>query len=214
MSARTTVVAVALALAVGLAGGWWLRGGGGDEPPAQAAGRVAASPAAPAGDERPPPGADLPPADALPPEAERYPEYFEDLEGEEPEAPRELPSLVEYPRLEKLAGERLSEVPHRVLGAWDEAQDSPSVGNRRAFVMVVEPDIPDAALERLARDVRDRHRDAVILDVRIYDSERAAIQPQALDGGALAFRHLVARVQKNDRVPLDVIRVRGERVEP
>jgi hypothetical protein len=149
----------------------------------------------------------------LPPEAESHPQYFEDLEGKAPPgAPEALPAEVEYRRLEKLVAQ--SEVPHRTLGAWDEAPDSPVPGSRRAFVMVVEPSLSDAELEALARDLRAQHGDARILNVRIYDSERGARRAGWVDGGALAHEHLVAEVNINQGLGLDAIRVRGRRVDP
>jgi hypothetical protein len=155
----------------------------------------------------------IPPPDALPPEAEKYPQYFQDLEGKASDEPETIPATVEYPRLEKFASRPVSQVPHRVLGAWDEDHASSTLGKRRALVLVVEPGMSNGELEALARDIRLQHADAVILDVSIYDSERAATQSRAIDGGALAFRHLVAEVKKNDRIPLDAIRIRGRRID-
>jgi hypothetical protein len=208
---------MALILSLGItlgAGAVWLAGRGGDEP------AIVPTPVSLAGNPAPlDPAAEgtglarIPPPEALPPEAEKYPQYFEDLEGKPSDEPETLPPTVEYPRLEKLVSEPLSQVPHRVLGAWDEDHASSTPGIRRAFVMLVEPGISNAELEALARDIRLQHGDAVILDVRVYDSERAAVQSQAIDGGALAFQHLVAEVKKNDRIPLDVIRVHGKRID-
>jgi len=155
-----------------------------------------------------------PPEGLLPPEAESHPEYFEDLEGDSSEAaaPESMPAEVDYPRLEKLAA--ASDVPHEMVGAWDEAPESSTPGQRRAFVVVVEPGMGDAELEALARDLRAQHRDARILNVRIYDSEKGARRAGWVDGGALAHQHLVAQVSVNEGLGLDVIRVRGRRVEP
>jgi hypothetical protein len=208
---------MALVLILGIAlgaGAMWLTGRRGEPPaivPTPVSMARSEAPYDPAAEgargERPPP------PDALPPEAEKYPQYFEDLEGKPGEEPETFPAVVEYPRLEKLASKPVSPVPHRVLGAWDEDHASSKPGQRRAFVMLVEPGISDAQLEALARDVRLQNADAVILDVRVYDSERAATQSRTIDGGALAFQHLVAEVKKNDRIPLDVIRVRGKRID-
>jgi len=155
-----------------------------------------------------------PPEGLLPPEAETHPEYFEDLEGRAPEdvAPESMPAEIEFARLEKLSAE--SDVPHEMVGAWDEAPESSTPGQRRAFVVVVKPDIGDAALEALARDLRDQNRDARVLNVRIFDSEEGARRAAWVDGGALAYRHLVAQVNVNEGLGLDVIRVRGRRIEP
>jgi hypothetical protein len=203
-----------LGIALGAGAMWMARSG--DEEPA-----IVPTPVSLAGSEVPPidlaaeeTGLErIPPPDSLPPEAEKYPQYFEDLEGKAGDEPTTLPPTVEYPRLEKFTQQPMSPVPHRLLGAWDEDHTSSSPGLRRAFVVVVEPGVSDAHLEALARDIRLQHAGSVILDVRIYDSERAAIQSRAIDGGALAFQHLVAEVKKNDRIPLDVIRVRGRRID-
>jgi len=209
---------MALTLILGIAlgaGGMWLARSGDEEP------AVVPTPVSLARSESPP--VDLtfdetgleriPPPNALPPEAKEYPQYFEDLEGKAADEPATLPPTVEYPRLEKFTRQPMSPVPHRLLGAWDEDHASSSPGTRRAFVVVVEPGVSDAQLEALARDIRLQQAGAVILDVRIYDSERAAVQSRAIDGGALAFQHLVAEVKKNDRIPLDLIRVRGRRID-
>jgi hypothetical protein len=81
-------------------------------------------------------------------------------------------------------------------------------------VLVVDPAISDAELETLARDLRDQHRDAGILSVRIFDSEKGARRARWVDGGELAHRRLVARVSVNEALGLDLIRVRGRRIEP
>ncbi|MCG8588747.1 MAG: hypothetical protein MJE66_05600 [Proteobacteria bacterium] len=209
-----TALLLLTGVAMGVAGTRFWNGAREPEPLAVPIAQVA-NPEVAARPETAPPGAErLPPDDALPPEAESHPQYFADRFGQAEPAPEELPAVVTYPRLEKLAPEPLSDVPHELLGAWDEDRESATPGARRALVLVVSPDLDDAALEALARDVRDRHRDARILDVKIYDSARAAIQSRSLDGGALAFAHLVASVRKNDAVPVDVIRIRGRRLDP
>ncbi|MCG8435144.1 MAG: hypothetical protein MJA83_14045 [Gammaproteobacteria bacterium] len=205
-------LALVLALGIAIGGGlaWWLRPN-----PEPAPVPVAVSTYAERMEETPDVAAweagleRVPPPDALPPEAESHPEYFQDLEGKQEDLPQEVPPLVEYPRAEKLTPDPLSPVAHQVLGAWDEAEDDPQPGKRRSFVLVVEPGISDSELEALARDVRSRNLEATILDVKIYDSEQAAIQPKGLDGGARAHRHLVARVSRNQAVPVDRIQVRG-----
>jgi hypothetical protein len=80
--------------------------------------------------------------------------------------------------------------------------------------MVVEPDVPDAELEALARDLRAQHGDARILSVRIYDSEEGARRASWVDGGELAHQHLVAEVNVNEALGLDAIRIRGRRIDP
>jgi len=156
----------------------------------------------------------VPPPGLLPPEAETHPEYFQDLEGEAPEdaTPESMPAVVEFARLDKLAAR--SDIPHQTVGAWDEAPESSTPGERRAFVVVVDPAIGDGALETLARDLRDQNRDARVLNVRIFDSEDGARRASWVDGGELAHRHLVAQVNVNEGLGLDVIRVRGRRIEP
>jgi hypothetical protein len=112
---------------------------------------------------------------------------------------------------EKLLREPLSEVPHRVLGAWDERPESPEPGIHRGFTIVVDPSISTGELEVLVRDIRERHRDASVLDVRVFDSEEAVTYDHT-GGGFLAGDHLVADVKRNDRIGLDSVKIRGERV--
>jgi len=103
------------------------------------------------------------------------------------------------------------EVPHEVVAAWgDEASAS---GLHRAVRVVVEPSLATRELEALARSLRARHGDAVVLDVRIYDDAESA-RGRARDARARSASHLVAQVLRNDRLGLDVIRVRGIPVEP
>jgi len=88
------------------------------------------------------------------------------------------------------------------------------VGRTVGLVVVVDPQLPTAALERLARDIRERYAGAAILAVRIFDSEEAASYPQHLEGGALARRHLVADVTRNATLGVDTMRVRGIPIDP
>ena len=44
--------------------------------------------------------------------------------------------------------------------------------------------------------------------------EEAPVIPGVTDGGERAFRHLVGEVKRNDAMGLDVIRVRGNRIDP
>jgi hypothetical protein len=155
----------------------------------------------------------IPPADVLPPEAATHPEYFEHPADQgEQGAPESLPARIEYARLDKIVAK--SDIPHRTVGAWDEAPDRADPGARRALVVVVEPSISDDALEALARDLRAQHTDARILNVRIFDSEDGARRASWVDGGQFAHEHLVGQVSINSALGLDVIRVRGRRVEP
>jgi hypothetical protein len=87
--------------------------------------------------------------------------------------------------------------------------DSTRPGSHRTFVAVVDPSISDSELEGLLRDIRQRHRDAEVLDVRIYDSAQAARRPSYLDGGELRERHLVAEIKRNDRLAFESMKVRG-----
>jgi hypothetical protein len=82
------------------------------------------------------------------------------------------------------------------------------------MVAVVDPSTSDKDLETLARDILDRNRDSVILSVRIYDSAEAAKSSPTIDGGALAFEHLVAEISRNTAIPNETVRVRGRLIEP
>lgn len=216
-SRRMVLAAVAGALAAGIAIGLVLGRGAAPDPSDEDAPRIQvvskarralAEPLA-----EPPEDAPLPEPSALPPEAETHPEAFRDLEGEGEEELETIPPTVQYPVQEKLVQEPLSPVRHEVVGAWDEDRESDVPGRRRAFVLVVPPEASDAEIETLARDVRARNRGASILDVRIYDDARATLQSRALDGGRLAFQHLVGEVKRNEALDLDVIRVRGRKIE-
>jgi hypothetical protein len=210
---QPVVIAAALVagVAVGAAGTAWWRGRSAQPWAPQVVSAVERPKPPPAATpEAAPP---LPPPDALPPEAKTHPQYFSDQESQPEKAPV-IPARVDFPRLGKLAGEPLSELPHEVIGAWDESPDSPDPGRRRAFVVVVDPATSDAQLAALARDIRRSEIDAPMLSVRIYDSEDDARVPGVTDGGARGFAHLVAEVKRNDAAGLDVIRVRGKKIEP
>jgi len=158
------------------------------EPPARAA--MADAPA-------PPPGPALEAPRAAPEPAP------------EPEPAAAGAPVARLRREAKLADEPLSEVEHEVVGAWDERGDAPELGAHRVLVAVVSPNARDAEIERLLRDARARHRDAEILDVRVYDSGVAAAQ-----AGWLGERRLVGEVKRNDRLGYDAMTVRGRAVEP
>jgi hypothetical protein len=121
---------------------------------------------------------------------------------------------VVMPLEAKLAEEPLSEVPHQVVGAWDEQPDSARLGSHRTFVAVVDPSISNSELEAFLRDIRQKHRDAEVLDVRVYDSAEAARRPSYLDGGEMRQRHLVAEIKRNDRLAFESIEIRGVPVAP
>ena len=115
------------------------------------------------------------------------------------------------------SGKSSVHLPHRPENSIEVppsgVQPSDEPGRRRAFVLVVEVNITDTDLESFVCDVLDRHRDAPMLDVQVYDSKTAAIQPRALDGGKLAFEHLVASIRINSAIPSEIIRIRGKRTE-
>src|SRR5262249_23659486 len=131
-----------------------------------------------------------------------------------PTPPPGAPARLELPVYGKLVPVPLSREPHQVVGAWDEDRDAAQPGARRAFVLVVSPDQPDASLEALARDVRARSMDELILAVRAYDAAPAALGPRLIDSGQAARAHLVAEVQRNPAAGLDLLRVRGHALAP
>jgi len=158
---------------------------------------------------------------AAPPPAQAESPVPEPVVTPPPPAPEAPPKpsaaeryAAEYPVFPKLASRPLSSEPHQVLGAWDEDENVPEPGQRRAFVLTVSPGQSDASLEALARDVRERNLDALVLDVRIYDDAGAALAPRMLDSGQTSRQHLVAEVKRNPAASLDSIRVRGRAVEP
>lgn len=208
MRGLVPVATLVIGLALGIAASRLL--GGGDEAPAAAPAPTAAGVERPA---EPVAGAVTEPMPRLPTDAELDPErrHFSPA----PEVLDEPRSAdIEYPVAPKYAGERFSEVPHEVIGAWDESPETTSPGRRRGIVIVVDPKISDSELETLVRDVAARHSDAEILNVKVFDSARAAATPSSVDGGALAFEHLVAEVKRNDRVPSELLRVRGRALSP
>lgn len=196
MSTRNAVIG-AVVLVVALLALFMWRGAGTPEAPTRSEPR---SSKAPSVEETAPASAAREPAPG-----ETEPALSED------ETPQ--PGEVLMPVEAKLVAEPLSEVPHEVLGAWDDQPDSPRLGAHRAFVAVVDPSISDSELEALLWDVRQRHRDAEVLDVRIYDSAQAARRPSYLDGGELRERHLVAEIKRNDRLVFESIEIRGTPIE-
>jgi len=135
-----------------------------------------------------------------------------ELVSEQPPAPPAA-NRIKMIVSEKLAQEPLSDVPHVLIGAWDEAPDSPDPGVHRAIVAVVEPTMSDADLEQLIWDVRAQHATAEVLDIRVYDSAEAATTGSAHDGGAERAAHLVADTKRNDRLDFDQTKIRGRIVE-
>lgn len=159
------------------------------EPPDR--GTAADAPAAPAESISPA----LPAAPEAPPEPEP--------------APAGGAPVATLRREPKLAAEPLSEVEHELVGAWDDRGSAPELGAHRVLVAVVSPAASDAEIEKLLRDARARHRDAEILDVRVYDSGVAAAQ-----AGWLGKRKLVGEVKRNDRLGYDALMVRGRALVP
>ena len=107
----------------------------------------------------------------------------------------------------------MSAVPHRVIRGWGAGEDSGQLGLVGAYV-IVEPGISDEQLIQLSRDIREYHRDAKALSVRILDSEEAATYDRHIDGGALKNQHQVATVTRDKTLGVDSIYVRGELVKP
>jgi hypothetical protein len=145
-----------------------------------------------------------PPAAPPPAAAEAAPAAPEAVATPAPEAP-----VAKLRREPKLAAESLSDVPHELVGAWDDRGSAPELGAHRVLVAVVSPSATDAEIERLLRDARARHRDAEVLDVRVYDSAEAATH-----AGWVGNQQLVGEVKRNDRLRYDQMTVRGRAVTP
>jgi hypothetical protein len=71
--------------------------------------------------------------------------------------------------LAKLVPEPLSEVPHDVRVAWDDAPDYNTPGYRVVFELEVDPNLSDAQIEQLVSDVRNAHPDAGHLTVKVRE---------------------------------------------
>ncbi len=196
-----TVLGLGLGLAVALGAVWLVRALSAEPPPVRAVSALPELATPPRSSETVVEPAPVPPT---PDDADEPPSG----------PPPMMPQRAELPVLEKLAPGPQSSEPHRLLGAWDEDRESASPGQRRAFIVLVDPGADDASVERLARDIRERNRDAAILDVRIYDDESAALEARALDGGRRARLHLVGEVKTNQALALDVVRVRGRTLTP
>ena len=105
------------------------------------------------------------------------------------------PDRVPPDDAELYAREPMSSVSHRVLKGWGAGPEARVAGLVGLYV-VVDPDVSNEDLERLTRDIRYRHLDAVALNVRIVDSEEAVLFDRHLDGGALLDLHTVATVRR------------------
>ena len=101
-----------------------------------------------------------------------------------------------------------------MLGAWDDASDAGERGERRAFILLVDPELTDAQLEDLVRDVLDRNRDAAFVNLRVFDSEEAAVTPSHTDGGRFAYSHMVATLRHNTQSGSSAMQIRGRGVQP
>lgn len=134
--------------------------------------------------------------------------------GEDAEALAALPTEIDYPRFDKYADASFSAVPHQLVAAWDDRPDDAAYGPRRMFIAVVDPATDDPALEALLRDVRDRHRDAEHLAVRVFDSAEAARRPSWTDQGRTRDAHLVAELRRDVANGREWLRVRGREIEP
>jgi hypothetical protein len=184
------------------------------------------------------PSAPVPVPDAAPMSAEKRPGELPAQRTSEPSrsfgemAPRETPEANEIPSLPipeeerfaihdgsidiapsvgvkpQLVPRTMSQVPHKVLHAWDEVPDSPNAGSIRAFMLVVDPNISTASLEQLVDDVREAQAGAEVLDIRVFDSEEAVVYKHTT-GGSRAGYHLLADVKQNPRLGVDTVRIRG-----
>jgi hypothetical protein len=156
-----------------------------------------------------PPAAAAPAAEPAAPTAVAPPSPAEPAAAPVPEAPAAAVPVVQLRREPKLAKEPLSDVEHELVGAWDDRGSAPELGAHRVLVAVVSPTATNAEIERLLRDARARHRDAEVLDVRVYDSGKAAAE-----AGWVGERKLVGELKRNDRLHYDAMTVRGKTVEP
>jgi hypothetical protein len=128
------------------------------------------------------------------------------VDGTEPAVVPEAAAGEAKLRLDpKLTSEPLSEVPHELVGAWDDRRGEPELGRHRVLVAVVSPDGGDAEIVRLLRDAQARHREAEVLDVRVYDSDASARR-----AGWLGERRRGGEIKRNDRLGYEAMKVRGE----
>ena len=132
--------------------------------------------------------------------------------GESKEILATLPTRIDYPLQDKYREQVWSDVPHELIAAYDGLEASNTEGSRRLFIAVVSPELSDAHIAQLVRDLRARHQDAEVLRVRIFDSQAAATHPSWTNGGATRKAHLVANFYRNgDR---ERFLLRGIEVDP
>jgi len=105
----------------------------------------------------------------------------------------------------------LSDAPHEVLNAWG---GPPGSAGPVGLNIVVDSELPSAELERLVMDLRREYQSAEVLSTLVYDSEEAATYDRHIDGGAMASRHVVARVVRDEALEVDRIQVRGQIITP
>ena len=105
----------------------------------------------------------------------------------------------------------LSPVPHRVLKAW--AASKSGATSPVGMTLIVDPSISNDALATLARDIVKNLPDSKLLNVRIYDSEKATTYDWMKDGGAFAGEHLVGQIWVNEQMGVRKVKVRGEEIE-
>ena len=201
---------VPIGLAALAAWALWLRPGATPERPPEAAPAGIPRPAPPDPEPQPPPAAEpvAPPADPELPEAlapEAPPPEAADDHGEAAPEPRsDVAWYAESP---------MSRVAHRVVRGWGARPDAEARGVVGAFV-VVDPDLPEAELERLLRDIGRYHHAVDTLSVRVYDSEEAATYDRHVDGGVFGEAHLVASLNRNTALGIEALRLRGRVLEP
>lgn len=107
----------------------------------------------------------------------------------------------------------MSTVPHRVARGWGMGGGSLRPGAVGA-VVIVEPGISEASLEQLVRDIQAYHSREDAVSVRIMNDAYAATYDRHGDGGALAQRHLVAQIVRNEEVDIDEMRIGDRILEP
>lgn len=115
--------------------------------------------------------------------------------------------------LELYRGQPMSSVPHTVARGWGMGSGSSRRGVIGA-VVIVDANMPPESLEKLVRDIRSYHLREDAVSVRVMDDAHAATYDRHQDGGALAQRHLVAQIIRNDAVGIDEIRIGDRILEP
>ena len=100
--------------------------------------------------------------------------------GEAEEILWTLPTRIDYPLQDKYREQVWSDVPHELIAAYDGLEASNTEGSRRLFIAVVSPELSDAHISQLVRDLRARHQDAEVLRIRIFDSQAAATHPSLI----------------------------------